>query len=335
MYVAFEFTIIPILIRIYTLGYQPERLIAARFLMVFNLTLSTPIIILIINLKNSFGTLNIYLINNYIVIHDPFLEFWGFLFLLNFLIKVPLFGLHAWLPKVHVESSTLGSILLAAIYLKLGLFGIIQINRIINYNYIHLLCIWVIWTSVILSIYIFRLIDIKSIIALSSVCHIRFIILAINMKLTIGQWPIYILIFSHGMCASGLFFIAGLLYLNIKTRNIYLIKNIILINPIIRIYCLILLLFNFRCPPFISFMGEIFIVWLLLYKRIFMCIILIIRIFMISWLSIKVWINLFNSKNQNLNIPFIKTNISYNQSFIIYVMYIIVAGVIISIFFIK
>jgi len=126
-FVFFEISLIPILTIILGWGSTPERLTAGSYLIIYTLIFSVPFFFLLIFLyykkeRFSFGLYNPICKFSEIFSIDWILIFW----LLSFLVKVPMYGLHLWLAKAHVEAPVFGSMLLAAILLKLGLYGLIR-----------------------------------------------------------------------------------------------------------------------------------------------------------------------------------------------------------------
>lgn len=162
-----------------------------------------------------------------------------FIFLLAFLVKFPLVGLHLWLPRAHVEAPVYGSIILAGVMLKLGGYGIIKLSFIIGdflYKYSSGILIFSILGGLILTGVCFVQTDIKILIAYSSIVHMRVVlrgILTIKIRGLIGS--VYLMV-GHGLCSSGLFCVLGLVYNRSLTRSLYLNKGIINIIPIRRLW---------------------------------------------------------------------------------------------------
>jgi NADH:ubiquinone oxidoreductase subunit 4 (subunit M) len=126
----------------------------------------------------------------------------------SFMVKFPIFGFHYWLPVAHVEASTVGSIILAGILLKLGRVGliyvIIYIKFIIKFHWLVLSIVFVILIILILR-------DLKIIIAYSSIAHIRLVFYVIISGLNIGKKGVIYIIFYHGFISPLIFWVVGIL----------------------------------------------------------------------------------------------------------------------------
>jgi len=243
-FLMYEIVFILIIFSIILLGYRFERLIAAFIIIFYSFLFSSPVLIIILLFNHSFlikQWLFYSLIINYFLIG-------------SFIVKFPIFGFHYWLPVAHVEASTVGSIILAGILLKLGGIGLIYV---INYIIFIIKFHWLVLSIVLLILIILRLRDLKIIIAYSSVAHIRLVFYVIILGLNIGKKGVIYIIFYHGFISPLIFWVVGILAWW-KTRSLLVVKLIAF--SYLFILCLFFLfILNMRFPPFIGFLREILI----------------------------------------------------------------------------
>lgn len=260
-YFFFEASLLPIFLIIIGWGYQPERLRASLNLIIYTITASLPILLVLIFLYFT-NTLMTFSLAKTLFSHDSFSLkslFISFSLRVAFLVKIPIFIIHLWLPKAHVEAPVVGSIILAALLLKLGGYGIAQflpfvLNswfmkkiifslRLLGGSIIRFLCV--------------RQRDIKVLIAYSSVAHIRLVIARLASFSYIGIWAAFRIMVAHAFSSSGLFLGAFYLYLFSGSRALHLRKSFLSLLPRFSLMWFILCLANMGGPPTFNLFREI------------------------------------------------------------------------------
>lgn len=257
-FIMFEASLIPTLILILAWGYQPERLQAGTYLIFYIISFSLPLLFSLLYLLGRNG--HLFLTLPYWAPPAKFLYFWWLITILPFLIKTPLYSIHLWLPKAHVEAPVSGSIILAGVLLKLGSYGLFRLysNFFASvYTLSSPLLILRIWGACIARSLCIRQTDIKALIAYSSVSHIGLVTAGILSMTTWGWMGALLLIIAHGLVSSALFSAANIVYETSNTRNLILIKGIINLFPSLTIWWFILAARNLGAPPSINMLAEV------------------------------------------------------------------------------
>lgn len=310
-YLFFEIRLIPTFFLIIGWGYQPERIQASIYILLYTLFASLPLLIIIFLLFNKFNTLFFLFINNNLNLFNNNNLIFYFYIIFAFLVKLPTFLFHLWLPKAHVEAPVTGSIILAGIILKLGGYGLYRsIIFIINYCKKFNLFIITLGLLGILNLRITCLQqnDLKSLVAYSSIVHIILILIGLFSIKKFGIIGSLIIIIGHGLCSSGLFYLVNLNYEKLKTRNFFIIKGIILLIPSLSIWWFLFCSRNIAAPPRINLLRELIIFKIILNWRfnIFLILIFIIlvriiyRLYLFSYRQHGNYNN-YNNKFLNIN----------------------------------
>lgn len=256
-FIIFEASLIPTLILILSWGYQPERLQAGTYLILYIIASSLPLLFSILLISYTNG--HLFLPLPYWIPPTDLHNLWWIITILPFLIKTPIYSLHLWLPKAHVEAPVSGSIILAGILLKLGSYGLFRLYSnffFISYQLSTPILILRIWGACIARTLCLRQTDIKALIAYSSVSHMGLVTAGILSLNSWGWTRALLLIIAHGLISSALFSIANITYETSQTRNLIMVKGIINLFPSLTIWWFTLNARNLGAPPSINIIAE-------------------------------------------------------------------------------
>nr|WNX94971.1 NADH dehydrogenase subunit 4 [Notropis topeka]WNX94984.1 NADH dehydrogenase subunit 4 [Notropis topeka] len=264
-YIMFEATLIPTLIIITRWGNQTERLNAGTYFLFYTLAGSLPLLVALLLLQQSTGTLSLLIIH-----YTPLLllsswshKIWWAGCLIAFLVKMPLYGVHLWLPKAHVEAPVAGSMVLAAILLKLGGYGMIRMMVMLDplsKDLIYPFIVLALWGIIMTGAICLRQTDLKSLIAYSSVSHMGLVAGGILVQTPWGFTGAIILMIAHGLVSSMLFCLANTAYERTHSRTMILARGLQVIFPLTAVWWFVANLANLALPPLPNLMGELMII---------------------------------------------------------------------------
>ena len=241
-FILYEMVFIMTIFVIILIGYSFERLIAAYLILFYSFFFSSPILLVILLMNKNFF-IKCWLVRRY---------FYCYFLVASFIVKFPIFGFHYWLPVAHVEASTVGSIILARLLLKLGGVGLFYVIYLLKFIVkLHWLSLGVLLTILI----ILNLRDLKIMIAYSSVAHIRITFYIFSIGAFVGKIGALMIMVYHGILSPLLFWIVGLLVWW-KTRSLLVIKFLSFSSLFILIIFMLCIL-NIRFPPFLGFLREV------------------------------------------------------------------------------
>jgi NADH-quinone oxidoreductase subunit M len=262
-YLFFEAVLIPMLLLVGFYGSRDRRIRAAYLLFLYTLVSSLVLFLAILFIFFKFGTTD-YLILKSIVFDIESERFCWFAFFLSFAVKMPLMPFHIWLPEAHCEAPTAGSVILAGILLKLGGFGFIRYSIGLFPESSAFFSPFVFIISVLGIVYAslttIQQIDLKKIIAYSSVGHMGVVTIGIFSAVSQSILGSVLLMISHGIVSGALFLCIGILYERHHTRIIKYFAGLITTTPLFASFFMLFTMANIGLPGTSSFIGEFLII---------------------------------------------------------------------------
>jgi NADH-quinone oxidoreductase subunit M len=261
-YVFFEATLIPMYIIIGVWGGH-NRIYAAFKFFLYTLLGSLLTLVAMLYLYNVTNTFDILAWQNArLDIVEQILLF--FAFFMAFAVKVPMWPLHTWLPDVHVEAPTGGSVVLAAIMLKLGAYGFLRFSLPIAPDASQYLGPFVIFLSLVAVIYVGAVAlvqkDMKKLVAYSSVAHMGFVTLGFFLFSPLGIEGGIVQMISHGFIAGAMFLSIGVLYDRMHTRQIADYGGVVHRMPVFTAFAVLMAMANCGLPATSGFVGEFMVI---------------------------------------------------------------------------
>ena len=257
-YVFFEASLIPMYLIIGIWG-GPNRVYAAFKFFLYTLLGSLLMLVAFIYLFASSGSFNI-LDWQQLPIPLDVQKYIFIAFLLSFAVKVPMWPVHTWLPDAHVEAPTGGSVVLAAIALKLGAYGFLRFSLPIVPDASHALAPLIIGLSLIAVVYIgfVALVqaDMKKLVAYSSISHMGFVTLGFFIFNQLGVEGALVQMISHGFVSAAMFLCIGVMYDRVHSRQIADYGGVVNTMPKFAAFFLLFSMANSGLPATSGFVGE-------------------------------------------------------------------------------
>lgn len=268
-YVFWEVMLIPMYLLIGVWGNPARRIYAAVKFFIFTMFGSVLMLVAILYLYFQYyaatGVYSFNIFDLYTTVLPRSTQLWLFLgFSLAFAIKVPMFPFHTWLPDAHTEAPTVGSVLLAAVLLKMGTYGFLRFslplfpNAALDYG------VWIFLTLALIGIIYGAWVcivqkDLKRLIAFSSVSHLGFVMMGIFAFNATAMEGAILQMINHGLSTGALFLIVGMIYERRHTRMISEFGGLSKVMPAFATIFLIVTLSSIGLPGLNGFVGEFLI----------------------------------------------------------------------------
>jgi len=258
-YIFFESILIPMFLIIGIWGSRTRKLKAAYQFFLYTLIGSLFMLLAIFYIFFETGTTDYQILNTLTFSEEKELVLW-FAFFMSFSVKVPMVPVHIWLPEAHVEAPTSGSVILAGILLKMGTYGLLRFSLSL-FPYASVYFIPLVYTMsgiavIYTSLTTLRQVDLKKIIAYSSVAHMAFVTIGIFTFNLYGVECSLIIMLSHGFISSALFLCVGVLYDRHHTRLIKYYSGLTQVMPLYSFFFVFFSMANLGFPGTSSFSGE-------------------------------------------------------------------------------
>ena len=261
-YVFFEATLIPMYIIIGVWG-GPNRVYAAFKFFLYTLAGSLLMLVALLYLYTDTHSFDLATWQNAKIAMTPQILLF-IAFFLAFAVKVPMWPVHTWLPDAHVEAPTGGSVVLAAIMLKLGAYGFLRFSLPITPDASHFLAPVVITLSLIAVIYIGLVAmvqaDMKKLVAYSSIAHMGFVTLGFFIFNELGVEGAIIQMISHGFVSGAMFLCIGVLYDRVHSREISAYGGVVNVMPKFAAFAMLFSMANCGLPGTSGFVGEFMVI---------------------------------------------------------------------------
>nr|NP_051127.1 NADH dehydrogenase subunit 4 [Cafeteria roenbergensis]AAF05778.1 NADH dehydrogenase subunit 4 [Cafeteria roenbergensis] len=261
-FIFFELTLIPIYLLILIYGSRERKIRASYLISLYTLFGSIFMFFNIFYCFAKFGTTNFFVLMTLDFAPEDAKFLW-ITFFIAFAAKIPMIPFHIWLPEAHVEAPTIGSVILAALLLKLGTYGILRFLLHLfpeaTLYFSPLINVFALISIVFTSMTAIRQIDLKKIIAYSSIGHMNVVLLGMLVPSVESLEGTIFQMLSHGIIAGALFFIVGAFYQRYKVRSLEYFGGFMITAPLLATFFLIFSMANISFPGTSSFIGEFMI----------------------------------------------------------------------------
>nr|YP_492561.1 NADH dehydrogenase subunit 4 [Lottia digitalis]ABC00933.1 NADH dehydrogenase subunit 4 [Lottia digitalis] len=258
-YILFEGSLIPMFYLIAGWGAYQERVEASVYMMMYTVGASLPLLMIIAYHHGSLSKSTANLLPQEVTVLPSIIVCYGVL--MPFLVKLPLYPFHLWLPKAHVEAPTAGSMILAGVMLKLGGFGMECSLSMFGHYFSGEL--WAVSSFAILGglmsmVHCLLQVDLKAAIAYSSVAHMSLVIYGAASMNSWGMFSCSTIMISHGLTSSGLFCFVHWIYDMTGTRLLSVASGLLVSSRSLSFWALAFLSASAPTPPWLSIAGEVF-----------------------------------------------------------------------------